>query len=106
MKKFFKGAALLPDGTQFPFSSDDDYHKLDGIKINEIAVAARLNTYKEIQSFIDYLQILKCCIENKEPEGEIWRVGIKKNYIKRKKEDRKLEKENCKNINFFSAWLW
>ncbi len=77
MKQFFKGKASLPDKNQLLFSSDDSYHKLDGLKIDEIVVAARLNTPEKVQVFIDYLTIFKCCMSDKEPKDDVMEIDLR-----------------------------
>ncbi|RKZ97261.1 MAG: hypothetical protein DRI97_00050 [Bacteroidetes bacterium] len=55
----FKGIAALPDERIAVFSSDDDNHRLDGLKLKEIYFQANLYNRQEIQKLIDWLNIAK-----------------------------------------------
>lgn len=69
----FKGAGFDPDGRQVPFNSDDNHHKLDGFKLNSIALVANLTSQYDLDKLTNFLEIAKFTLDN-ENEKKIAKI--------------------------------
>lgn len=66
----YKGTALDPDGIQRNFTSNDDFHALDGLKVDRIMFAANISSQADIEALMDFLQTAKFCLERESPSKD------------------------------------
>lgn len=55
----YKGIALGPDGIPHKFSSINNFHSLDGLKLDRVMFAANISSQEDMDTLIDFLQITK-----------------------------------------------
>ncbi len=68
----YKGIALGPDGVPHKFTSNNEFHPLDGLKVDRMMFAANISSRENVDELMDFLQIAKVCLDpisaTKKPE--------------------------------------